>query len=80
MAKPYVAERVERAALGDDVFVDADVQEFAVLADALAVHYVEFGHAKRGGDLVLDDAGAHAVAEDVCALLDGFQAAQVNAD
>ena len=35
---------------------------------------------KGGGDLVLDDAGAHAVADDLLALLQRLDAADVDAD
>ena len=65
LAEPRLAVVEPGAGLGDDVRGDADVQEAALLGDALAVHDVELGDAERRGDLVLDDLDAHAAADGV---------------
>ena len=47
--------------------------------NALAVHEVELRLPERGRHLVLDHLGAHAVAHDLAVLLDGVDAADVDA-
>jgi hypothetical protein len=49
----------------------------AALGDALVVHDVELGHPERWGDLVLDHLDPGAAADDVGALLDLLDAANV---
>ena len=56
--------------LRDDVHRDADVEQAALLGDALAVHDVELGDAERRRDLVLHDLDAHPVADRLGAGLD----------
>ena len=53
-----------------DVLLDGHVEDRALLRDARAVHDVELGGLKGRRDLVLDDLDAHAVADDLVALLD----------
>ena len=64
----------------DDVQLHSQVHQLPVLGDALAVHDVELGLPEGGRDLVLDDLGAGAVADDLAAVLDGLDAADLHAD
>src|SRR6202142_4518968 len=68
-----------RPGLADDVEGHADVQEAAVAGHAFAVHDVELGDAERRGDLVLDDLDADPAADGLRAVLDGLDAADVQA-
>ena len=54
----------KRQALLYDAQLDAEVENFADLRDALAEHDVKLGLTERGRDLVLDDFGAGAVADE----------------
>ncbi len=65
LAEPLGLVGVPGTGLGDDAFLDAQVEETALLGDAEAVHEVELRLTERRGDLVLDDLGADAVADDV---------------
>src|SRR5581483_9605558 len=71
--------RVPGARLLHDAHVDAHVDDRALAADALAVHDVELGLLERRGDLVLDHLDARAVADHLDAVLDGLDAADVEA-
>ena len=71
---------VPGARLLDDAEVDADVEQRALAADALAVHDVELGLPERRGHLVLHDLDPGAVADDLDAVLDGLDAADVEPD
>src|SRR5207244_8043097 len=62
--------------LADDPLLDADVDERALAADALAVDDVELGLLERRGDLVLDHLAAGAVADRVGAVLQRLDAPQ----
>ena len=68
------------ARLLDDLEVDADVDERALLRDALAVHDVELALAERRRDLVLHDLDARARADDVGAVLEVLDLADVEPD
>src|SRR5438067_2047252 len=68
------------AALLDDAGLDAEVDEFAGLGDALAVHDVELDLLERWRELVLDHLDPRLVADHLVALLDGADAADVEAD
>src|SRR5690606_25845130 len=68
------------AGLVDDLVGHAQVDDLAFAADAFAVEDVEFGRLERGRDLVLDDLDLGFVADDVVALLDRADAADVEAD
>ena len=59
---------------------NTEVEDRAFLADPGAVHQVELRQAERRRDLVLDDLGANAVADDLGALLDGVDASHVDAN
>ena len=59
------------AGLLDDAGLDAEVDEFADLRDALAVHDVELDLLERRRDLVLHDLDAGLVADHLVAFLDG---------
>src|SRR5206468_196114 len=63
----------------DDALGRAHVDDFALTRDALAVHDFEFGFAKRRSDLVLHDLHARLVADHFLAILDGADAADVEA-
>jgi hypothetical protein len=71
--------RVPRAGLLDDPVVDAELDDLAFARDALAVQDVEQRLAERRRDLVLDDLDARLVADDLLALLDRADAADVEA-
>ena len=70
---------VPRAGLLDDVVRDAELDDLAFARDALAVQDVEQRLAERRRDLVLDDLDARFVADDLLALLDRADAADVEA-
>src|SRR5207237_5281340 len=61
-----------RARLLDDAEIDPDVEQRALTSDALAVHDVELGSAKRRCALVLRNLDAHPVADDLRTVLDRF--------
>src|ERR1700684_3223299 len=63
-----------------DAGLDAEIDQFAVLGDALAIHDVEFDLLERRRQLVLDHLYAGLVADHLVALLDGADAADVEAD
>ena len=67
------------AALLDDAGGDAEVEQLAVLGDALAVHDVELDHAEGRRQLVLHHLDPGLVADHVVALLDRADAADVEA-
>ena len=58
----------------------AEVEQIAFARDAFAVDDVEFGFAERRRDLVLHDFDLGAVADDLVAILDGGDAADIDAD
>src|SRR6185437_2561268 len=64
----------------DEPGLDSEVEDLADLADALAVHDVEFDLLERRRDLVLDDLHPGRVADDVVAILDLPGAADVEPD
>ena len=72
--------RVPGAGLADEARLDADVDEAALAADALAVHDVELGLLERRRQLVLDDLDAGAVADHVGAVLERLDASDVEPD
>src|SRR5687768_10427219 len=69
---------VPGAALVDDLVRDAELDDLAFARDAFAIEDVEQRLAKRRGDLVLDDLDAGLVADDLLALLDRADAADVH--
>ena len=77
-ALPAVGE--PRPALLDDLVLDGNVDEVALAGHPLAVHDVELGLAEGRRHLVLHDLDAGAVADHVLAVLDGANAANVDAD
>ena len=68
---------VPGAALLEHLGLDAHVDDLALAADALAVEDVELGGLERRRDLVLDDLDLGLVADDLFALLDRADAADV---
>ena len=80
LAEPLGVVGVPGTGLGDDAFLDSQVEEAALLGDAEAVHEIELRLAERRSDLVLDYLGTHAVADDVGALLDRVDPAHVDTD
>ena len=68
------------AGLLDDAGLDAEVEDFADLGHAFAVHDVEFDLLERRRDLVLDDLHAGRIADDIVAILDLAGAADVETD
>src|SRR5512141_1447556 len=69
-----------RAALADDLHVDADVEEAALLRDPEAVHDVELALAERRRDLVLDDLHPCPRADHVGAVLQVLDLADIQTD
>src|SRR5262245_2892447 len=80
LTQTLAAEREPRAALLDDLLVDRQIEQVALARDALAVHHVELGFAEGRRDLVLDDLDPRAASNDDVAVLDGADAADVDAD
>src|SRR5690606_19573667 len=70
---------VPGAGLADEAVLDAHVDERALLGDAVPVEDVELGLLERRRDLVLDDLDPGAVADRVAAVLEGLDAAHVQA-
>ena len=58
----------------------AEIEERALVRDALPVHDVELGELEGRGDLVLGDLDAHPVADRLGAVLEGLDAPDVEAD
>src|SRR5690606_27957269 len=76
-ARALVAEPGAR--LVDDIGLHAQVDDLAFARNAAAIHDVELGLLEWRSDLVLDDLDAGFVADDLVALLDGTDAADVQA-
>src|SRR6266508_2481261 len=70
---------VPGAGLAEDALLDAHVDEGAFAGDAVAVEDVELRLFEGRGDLVLDDLDPGAVADRLAAVLEGFDAADVEA-
>ena len=64
----------------NDAGLDAEIDKFAVLGNALAIHDVEFDLLEGRSHLVLDHLDAGLVAGDFLAVLDGTDAADVETD
>src|SRR4051812_7853027 len=80
LAEPLVVEAEVRARLLHDLAVETRLEHRALPGDALAVDDVELGLLERRRDLVLNDLHAHAVAVRLDALLQRFDAADVETD
>src|ERR1700678_372718 len=78
LAETHVSVREPRAALVDDVRIDAHVEHAARVRDALVVEDVELGRAARRRHLVLDNLDLDAAADDVQSLLDRVDLADVH--
>ncbi len=79
LADPGAVVGEPGAGLLDDVGLDAEVDQLAHLADALAVHDVELDLLERRRHLVLDHLDAGLVADDLVLLLDLADAPDVEA-
>ena len=79
LADALAVEGEPGAALLDRAALGAEVDEVALAADALAVEDVELDLAERRRHLVLHDLHARAVADDLLAVLDRADAADVEA-
>src|SRR5512143_1405075 len=79
LAHALAVEGVPGAGLLDDAVIDAEVQQVALLADALAVEDVELGLAEGRRDLVLHDLDLGPAAHDGVAVLQGSDAPDVEA-
>src|SRR5512136_1249317 len=73
-------ERVPRARLLDDAFLGADVEELALLGDALPVQDVELDLPERRRHLVLDHLHLGAVPDHVFTVLERADATDVEPD
>ena len=81
LTQTHLAVVEPRTALLHDTQLDAEVEDLAQLGDALAEHDVELCLTERGRDLVLDDLGAGAVAnERTGGVLQTLDAAHINTD
>src|ERR1700688_4884825 len=80
LAHTLAAKADPRPALFEQAFFDAEVDQVAFAGDAFAVENVEFGFAERRGHFVLHYFAAGARADDAVALLDGLDAANVQAN
>src|SRR6185437_6555486 len=80
LADALALVRIPRARLFDQILLGGQIHQVAGVGDALAVHDVELGFAEGRRDLVLHDFGAGAVADDGVAVLDGGDAADIDAD
>src|SRR4051794_21892774 len=72
--------RVPGAGFLDDTGLHAEIDQFAAFRDALAVHDVEIDGLERRRHFVLDDLDAGLVADDLVALLDRADAADIEPD
>src|SRR5689334_4020884 len=79
LAEPLAAVGEPGARLLDDAVRDREVEHVALARDALAVHDVELALAEGRRHLVLDDLDLRAVADHAVAVLDGADAADVEA-
>ena len=77
LTEPLLAVGEERARLGDDVVLDAVVEQAARGRDPLAELDVELGLLERRRDLVLDDLDPNPVADRLGAVLDRLDPADV---
>src|ERR1700694_671450 len=80
LAEPLAVIGEPGAGFLDDAGLDAEIENFSHLGDALAVHDVEFDLLERRRQLVLHHLDAGLVADHLVALLDGADAADVEAD
>ena len=80
LAEADAVEGEPGAGLLDDAGLDAEVDQFARLGDAFAVHDVELDLLERRSDLVLDHLDPRLVADDLVAVLDRADAADVEPD
>src|SRR6185437_81925 len=72
--------RVPGTGLLDDALRGAELDDLTLTRDPLAVHDLEFRLAERRRHLVLHHLDAGHVADDLVAILDGADAADVEAD
>src|SRR5262245_10887058 len=77
LADALALEGVPGAGLLEDTLLGADVDQLALLRDAGAVEDVELRLSERRRDLVLHDLHLGAAADDLVAVLDGAEAADV---
>src|SRR5262245_66497354 len=77
LADPLAVVGKPGAGLFDNAGLDAQIDQLADLGDTLAVHDVEFDLLERRRHLVLDDLDAGFVADDLLAVLDLADAADV---
>src|SRR5690606_5861532 len=80
LAEPLAIPGEPGAGLLDDAGLDAQIEQFAGLGDAFAIHDVELDLAEGRGQLVLDHFYPGLVAHDLLAVLEGADAADVEAD
>src|ERR1700730_11272330 len=80
LAEPLTVIGEPGAGFFHDAGLDAEIENFAHLGDALAVHDVEFDLLERRRQLVLYHLDAGGVADHLVALLDRADAADVEAD
>src|SRR5262249_7018828 len=76
---PFAVEQVPRARLLDEAVGGGEIEQLAEAVDAGAEHDLELGLAEGRGALVLDDLDPHARTDDLFAVLDLADAADVEA-
>src|SRR5262245_64530516 len=79
LADPLTVIGKPGAGFFDNAGLDAEIHQLADLGDALAIHNVEFHLLERRGHLVLDDFDTRLVADDLLAILDLANAADIEA-
>ncbi len=79
-AKAFAFETITGAGFGDNTSFEASVHHVGFIRNSFAVHNVEFGLAERRGDLVFDDFGFDAGADNLITLFNLGNAANVDAD
>src|ERR1700728_643476 len=80
LAQPYAVERKPGARLLHHAGLDAEVDQFANLGNAFAIHDVELNLLERRRDLVLDHLDPRLVADHLLALLDRADTTNIEAD
>src|ERR1700735_2466325 len=80
LAQPYPVERKPGARLLHHTGLDAEVDQFAHLGYAFAIHDVELNLLERRRDLILDHLDPRLVADHLLALLDRADTTNIEAD
>ena len=77
LTDPVATEAVPGAALFRKIMLHTKVDQIAFLGDALAINNVEFRFVEGGGNLILDDFEAGAIAGYFIAIFNGTDASNI---